>query len=164
MNYLATKYEFIRNGQITPAPLSGISEGEYSTDFFLGGAYIGAVVCVRKGNPNLRLFEEDRRYATSEDWMFLVQNLVNDKIYIAEKFTVLVNDHDERSMRSDNQEVISRKLLAKEWVKQNVALSQEQIKTLESHTYYFCAIHSYLDHRRRDALKYAYDSIKDRRV
>ncbi|HWT03640.1 MAG TPA: glycosyltransferase family A protein [Pyrinomonadaceae bacterium] len=160
VNYLATKYEFIRDGQISSAGLEGIREGEYGTDFFLRGDPIGSVFCVRKDNPNLKLFEEDRCYATSEDWMFLLQNLTEDKIFIRDRATMLVNDHDQRSMRSDNREVIKRKLLALEWIKQNVPLTASQIKILEGHTHYFCAIHSYLDNNRGDAFRHIFRSLK----
>ncbi|MEP6819467.1 MAG: glycosyltransferase family 2 protein [bacterium] len=160
LNFLATKFEFIRDGKVCSARLEGIREGEYGTDFFLRGAPIGSVFCINKNNPNLKWFEEDRRYATSEDWMFLVQNLVEDKIYIGDKVTMSVNDHDQRSMRSDNQELIKRKLLAKDWVMKNVTLSNDQIRILESHTYYFCMIHSYLDNRRREAFRYLFRSVK----
>ncbi len=160
INFLATKYEFIRDGKASSAGLETIKEGEYGTEFFLRGAPIGSVFCINKDNPDLKWFEEDRRYATSEDWMFLVQNLVKDKICIGDKVTMAVNDHDQRSMRSNNQEVIKRKLLAKDWIISNVTLSDSQIKILESHTYYFCAIHSYLDNRRRDAFKYLFNSVK----
>jgi glycosyltransferase involved in cell wall biosynthesis len=159
-NFLATKYEFIRDGKVYPASLGGIREGEYGADFFLDGAPIGSVFCINKNNPKLKWFEEDRRYATSEDWMFLVQNLIEDKIYIGDKVTMSVNDHDRRSMRSDNQEVIKGKLLAKDWIIKNVTLSSDQVRILERHTYYFCTIHSYLDNRRRDALKYLFNSAK----
>jgi glycosyltransferase involved in cell wall biosynthesis len=160
INFLATKYEFIRDGQISSAGLEGITEGEYGADFFLRGAPIGSVFCINKDNPDLKWFEEDRRYATSEDWMFLVQNLVKHKIYIGDKVTMTVDDHDQRSMRRDNQEVINRKLLAKDWIISNLSLSPNQIRILESHTYYFCAIHSYLDNRRRDAFRYLFNSVK----
>jgi glycosyltransferase involved in cell wall biosynthesis len=160
INFLATKYEFFRDGKASAAGLEAIKEGEYGTDFFLRGTPIGSVFCINKDNPDLKWFEEDRRYAIAEDWMFLVQNLVKDKIYIGEKVTMTVNDHDKRSMRSDNQEVIKKRLLAKDWIISNVSLSDSQIKILESHTYYFCAIHSYLDNRRRDAFKYLFNSVK----
>lgn len=160
INFLATKYEFIRHGSVYSAGLEWIKEGEYATDFFLRGAPIGSVFSINKNNPNLKWFEEDRGYASSEDWMFLVQNLVDDKIYIANRVTIRVNDHDARSMRMDNQQVIERKLKAKDWIIRNVRLNDKQISDLKGHTYYFCAIHSYLDHRRKDALKYVLDSIK----
>ena len=160
VNYLATKFEFIRNGRVFSAGLESLPEGEYGAEFFLKGDPIGSVFCVRKANPGLKLFEEDRRYATSEDWMFLLQNLVEDKIFIRDKATMLVNDHDQRSMRSDNQEVIKRKLLDKDWIVRNVPLSESQVKVLEAHTYYFCAIHSYLDARRADAVRYVFNSAR----
>ncbi|HKQ51035.1 MAG TPA: glycosyltransferase family A protein [Pyrinomonadaceae bacterium] len=160
VNYLATKYEFVRDGRVSSAGLEHIREGEYGAEFFLKGDPLGSVFCVRKNNPGLKLFEEDRRYATSEDWMFLLQNLVEDKIFIRDRATMLVNDHDQRSMRSDNQEVIKRKLRARDWIVRNVPLSDAQVKVLDGHTYYFCAIHSYLDARRADAVRYVFNSAR----
>jgi glycosyltransferase involved in cell wall biosynthesis len=160
INFLATKFEFIRDGRISSAGLEAIKEGEYGADFFLRGAPIGSVFCINKDNPDLKWFEEDRRYATSEDWMFLVQNLIRDRIYIADQVTMTVDDHDQRSMRNDNQELIKRKLLAKDWIISNLSLSDNQIRILESHTYYFCAIHSYVDNRRKAAFKYLFNSGK----
>jgi glycosyltransferase involved in cell wall biosynthesis len=159
-NYLATKYEFVRDGRVSSAGLEWIREGEYGTDFFLRGDPLGSVFCIRKDNPNLKLFEEDRRYAISEDWMFLLENLVRDKIFIRDKVTMLVNDHDQRSMRVDNREVIKRKLLALEWIKRNVPLDAKQVKILEGHTHYFCAIHSYLDNSRGDAFRHIFRSLR----
>ncbi|HEY0376089.1 MAG TPA: glycosyltransferase family A protein [Pyrinomonadaceae bacterium] len=160
VNYLATKYEFIRDGRVSSAGLEWIREGEYGTDFFLRGDPLGSVFCIRKDNPRLKLFEEDRRYAISEDWMFLLQNLVEDRIFIKDKATMLVNDHDLRSMRVDNRVVINRKLLALEWIKRNVPLDAKQTKILEGHTHYFCAIHSYLDNSRGDAFRHIFRSMK----
>lgn len=160
INFLATKYEFIREGKVCSSGVENIKEGKYGTDFFLRGAPIGSVFCVNKLNPNLKCFEEDRSYASSEDWMFLVQNLVADRIYIGDKVTMAVRDHDHRSMRRDNQEVIKSKLLAKDWIIDNISLNNDQIRILAGHTYYFCAIHSYLDNRRSAALKYLFHSLK----
>jgi glycosyltransferase involved in cell wall biosynthesis len=160
INFLATKYEFIRDGKVSSVGLESIKEGEYGADFFLQGAPIGSFFCINKDNPDLKWFEEDRRYATSEDWMFLVQNLVKDKMYIGDQITTTMNDHGQRSMRGDNQELIKSKLLAKDWIISNVNLNNGQRRLLESHTYYFCAIHSYLDNRRRDAIRYVFSSVK----
>ena len=160
INFLVTKYEFVRNGKVSSVGLEAIKEGEYGLDFFLRGAPIASFFCINKDNPDLKWFEEDRRYATSEDWMFLVHNLVKDKIYISDKVTSTMNDHDQRSMRNNNQELIKSKLLAKDWIISNLNLSSGQLKIVEGHTYYFCAIHSYLDNRRRDAFKYLFDSVK----
>ena len=43
INFLATKYEFIRDGKASSAGLEAIKEGEYGTDFFLRGAPIASL-------------------------------------------------------------------------------------------------------------------------
>ncbi|HYG82785.1 MAG TPA: hypothetical protein VD861_20485, partial [Pyrinomonadaceae bacterium] len=49
---------------------------------------------------------------------------------------------------------------ALDWIKRNVPLSARQIKILEGHTHYFCAIHSYLDNSRGDAFRHIFRSLK----
>ncbi len=55
----------------------------------LTGWVLGSVRCVfacnfalRRANANLTLFEEDRQYAAVEDWMFLLQNMQQDTVYL----------------------------------------------------------------------------------
>ena len=95
-----------------------------------------------------------------EDWMFLIQNLTKNKIYIIDRITITMNDHEERSMKNDNQQIIQRRLLAADWLKKNVPLSPRQQKTLDGYSYYFCAIHSYLDCKRNQALYFSWKFIR----
>ena len=160
VNFLATKWDFIRDGEVRSGGLEYLKEGKYGTDLFLRGTPLGSVFCIRKDNPRLKPFEADRRYATSEDWMFMVQNLEDDEVYIGDRVTVSVNDHDNRSMRINHRHVIERKLLARDWVVEKVRLTESQVRVLDSHTYYFCGVHSYLDGRRADALKYLFKAVR----
>ncbi|MGI8654628.1 MAG: glycosyltransferase family 2 protein [Pyrinomonadaceae bacterium] len=156
INFLATKFRILRNGDAQSSDLQNIKEGWHGLNLFLKGAPVGSVVCVNKSNPNLKLFEEDRSYAILEDWMFLVQNLARDRIYIRDEFTVSVIDHAGRSMRSDNQAIINKKLLARDWIIKNIELTEDQIRTLDGYAYQFCAIHSYLDGNKKKALGYLF--------
>jgi hypothetical protein len=47
-----------------------------------------------------------------EDWLFLLENLANNKIFIKDEICLTMRQHDERSM-SDNQKVLKpgKKLL-----------------------------------------------------
>lgn len=155
VNFLATKFVILRDGERLRTPdLESIEEGWHGVDLFLRGDPIGSVFCVRRDNPRIKLFEEDRRYAIMEDWMFVVQNLVGDRIYIRDEVTISVTDHPQRSMQGDNREIIKKKLLAKDWIVRNVALSEDQARILEAYAHYFCAIHGYLDDDRTLALKH----------
>jgi hypothetical protein len=69
-------------------------------------------------------------------WMFLVENLVDDRIYIRNEITITVVDHAGRSMRSDNRRIIE-KLLAAEWIAVRVNLSEQQKRILSGRVFYF---------------------------
>ncbi|MBI4929250.1 MAG: glycosyltransferase family 2 protein [Bacteroidetes bacterium] len=155
INFLATKYNIKRNNKIFyPSSLAGVKEGWHGIELLLKGNPLAISFCIKKNNSELHLFNEDSKYTVVEDWMFLMQNLMKEKIYIADKITITLNDHDERTMRGNNQDIISKKLLAVEWIKQNLPLSNKQIRIVEGYSFYFCAIHNYIDENRIYAIKY----------
>lgn len=160
VNFLATKYEIVRDGRSFPSSLARLTEGFYGLDLFLRGNPLACNVCVRKDNPRLHPFVEDRRYAVFEDWMFMVQNLAADQLYLRDQVTISLIDHSTRSMRGDNQEIIRKNRLACDWITENVALSSDQQKILDGYSHYFCAIHSYLDGDRRKGLGHLYSAAK----
>ncbi|HEX8921718.1 MAG TPA: hypothetical protein VF766_09585, partial [Pyrinomonadaceae bacterium] len=160
INFLATKYEIERDGRSFPSSLAGLKEGLYGLDLFLRGNPLACNVCVRRENPALRPFVEDRRYAVFEDWMFMVQNLASDQLYLSDQVTISLMDHANRSMRGNNQEIIRKNRLACEWIMENIALSGEQKKILDGYSHYFCAIHSYLDGDRKNGLRHLSSAVK----
>ncbi len=146
-SFIATKFLFLRNGKTRFTKINSLPEGWYDYKLFLSGNPMGCNVCVRRDNPKLHLFEEDRRYAIKEDWMFFLQNLRHQQLYLINKSTILMNDHDDRSMRSDHTIIIQKTNAAVEWLLQKVNLSAEEIRQLQAHAAYFSAIHYYIDHR-----------------
>ena len=100
-NFIATKYNFDRNGHLAPSDLEPLPAGRYGFDFFVHGNALACNICVRRNNPNLHLFEEDRRYAAVEDWMFMLENTQQDTVYLIDAVTLTMNDHDQRSMRAE---------------------------------------------------------------
>ncbi len=160
VNFLATNYDLLRDGKICPSSISELKEGWHGIEIFLRGNPLACNVCVRKGNEHLKLFVEDRRYAIVEDWIFLAENIAADKIYIDGRTTISLVDHDSRSMRGDNREIIEKHLLAREWLLAKLDLSAMQRKILEGHSEYFCAVHSYLDDDRRSAARHLFNAAK----
>jgi glycosyltransferase involved in cell wall biosynthesis len=160
INFLATKYLIVRDGRQFPSSLAGFKEGFYDLDLFLRGNPLACNVCVRRENPGLHPFVEDRRYAVFEDWMFMVQNLAGDQLYLRDRVTISLIDHANRSMRGNNQEIIRKNRLACEWLTEHVALSGEQQKILDGYSHYFCAIHSYLDGDRKNGLRHLSSAAK----
>ena len=160
INFLATKYQLQRDGKTYPSALHGLAEGFYGLDLFLRGNSLACNICVKRDNPGLSLFVEDRRYAVFEDWMFMVQNLASDRMYLSDHVTISLVDHAMRSMRGNNQEIIRKNRLARDWILENVPLSEDQKRTLDGYSHYFCAIHSYLDNDRRRGLGHLYSAAK----
>ncbi|MCH8318521.1 MAG: hypothetical protein IIA88_08500, partial [Bacteroidetes bacterium] len=144
-----------------PSTVSLLQEGFYDIDLVLKGNPFACHFCIKKDNPSLNPFHEDRKYAVMEDWMFLVKNLINDEIYIIGRSTVLVRDHLARSMRSDNRMIIQKRLLATDWITETMPLVPKQISILKGYSFYFCAIHSYLDNDLKNGLKFWWKAVNE---
>ncbi|HEX8429489.1 glycosyltransferase family A protein [Hymenobacter sp.] len=153
-NFIATKFDFNRNGQRSSSDLAPVPAGHYDLGFFLRGNALACNICVRRQNPGLKLFEEDRSFAAVEDWMFMLENTQNDTVYLVDAVTLTMNDHDARSMRADNQGLIKRWLKLMQWVAVHLSLTPSQSQQLEGHIFYLCAIHAYADNYRGQAIKF----------
>jgi glycosyltransferase involved in cell wall biosynthesis len=156
-NFIATKYDFDRDGQHRPSDLALLPAGLLGFDTFLQGNALACNVCVRRNNPNLKLFEEDRRYAAVEDWLFLLENTQHgDKVHLVDALTLTMNDHDQRSMRADNRGLIHRLELAAGWMQKHLTLTTDQRRVLLGRLYYLCSIHAHIDGYQLQALRYAF--------
>ena len=70
-----------------------------------------------------------------------------------------MNDHDQRSMRADNQGLIRRLELAAGWMQQHLTLTPAQRKLLLGRLYYLCAIHAHIDGYQAQALRFASQAV-----
>ena len=155
-DFIATKYDFDREGQRRPSDMDPLAAGALGFETFLTGNVLACNVCVRRENPHLCRFEEDRRYAAVEDWMFMLENTQHGAVVqLVDALTLTMNDHDQRSMRADNQGLIRRLELAAGWMQQRLTLTADQRRRLLGRVYYLCAIHAYADGHRRQALQFA---------
>ncbi|RZK34790.1 MAG: glycosyltransferase family 2 protein [Hymenobacter sp.] len=155
-NFMATKYDFDRDGRRRPSDLAPLPAGPLEFSAFLQGNALACNVCVRRENPTLFRFEEDRRYAAIEDWMFMLQNTQHgDAVQLVDALTLTMNDHDQRSMRADNQGLIRRLELAAGWMQQHLTLTPAQRRQLLGRLYYLCAIHAHIDGYQAQALRFA---------
>jgi glycosyltransferase involved in cell wall biosynthesis len=152
-NFLTCKFNFIENGRVTRAPIDRLEQGYYDYKLLLEGNTLGMYSCARRENKNLILFEANREYAIFEDWMFHFVNLRHDKIFIIDRTTYHINNHNERSMRSSHI-IINKKIkIAVDWIISRVELSTTEIKQLRAFMHYFAAIHAYADHTLDEAKK-----------
>jgi len=157
---LATKYNYDNNGKAEYHPfLQQLAEGWYDQDLFLKGNILACNYCVRTKDPDLKPFPPQRELASMEDWLFLLANLNNNKIFIRDEICITMRQHDERSM-SNNQKVIEARKKATDWVLHTIELPPGKKRTLIAWSHYFCGIHEYLDHKRGAAVKEALTAIK----
>jgi GalNAc5-diNAcBac-PP-undecaprenol beta-1,3-glucosyltransferase len=154
INFFATKYEFILpNGKTKHSDMKYLRPGLYNYKSFLSGNFLACQICVRKGANDYFLFEEDRAYAIMEDWMFLLQNLTNNSIYIVDEVTVQMRDHIYRSMRI-NRQIVDKRLRATAWVETRIHLTDDDRSALWGFSFYFCSIHKYIEGETIIALQY----------
>jgi hypothetical protein len=158
-NFVATKYDFDRSGQRRPSDLALLPAGPLGFESFIQGNALACNICVRRENLGLKKFEEDRRYAAVEDWMFMLENTQHGEVVqLIDAVTLTMSDHDQRSMRADNQGLIRRLVLAADWMQKHLCLSVDQRRRLLGRVYYLCAIHAYADAKRSQALRFAHQA------
>lgn len=149
---LAAKYNFISgDGAQKTSGTIGLNEGWYGRDLFLKGNFLACNYCIRIAEGNFKFFPEERELASMEDWLFLLLNLENNKIYIRDEICVSMREHDERSM-SNNQKVIEARKTALNWISSHTTFTDREKRILQGWSHYFCGIHQYLDNNRKDAL------------
>ena len=157
---LAAKYNYDNNGKTEHHPfLKDLTEGWYDQDLFLKGNILACNYAVKIKDHSFKYFPPERELASMEDWLFLLENLSNNKIYIKDEICVTMRQHDERSM-SDNQKVIEARRKATVWALNKLELSPSKKKTLIAWSHYFCGVHEYLDHKRGAAVKETMKAIK----
>jgi len=158
--FISTKYELLRNEQSSPSSIKELREDYYDYRLFLLGNPLAANVCVKRGMEQFVPFEEDRRYAIYEDWFFFLENLREKKIFIVDKVTLIMHDHDARSMRSDHQLIIRKAVDALDWIVKKKLLRSNELRMARGHVFFLCAVHSYLDGRAGQATKFIGQSVK----
>lgn len=159
--FIATKFDFINEkGTHFPSDICRFDKGNYNYKLFLNGNPLACNICIKKTNPDLFLFEEDRRYAIKEDWLFMLQNLQKHQLFLIDIITISMFDHLDRSMRSNNKDIIQRTQYALKWILKKIALTDSDIKILNAHVNYFCGIHSYLDNNKKESIDYSLKAIQ----
>jgi glycosyltransferase involved in cell wall biosynthesis len=152
-NFYASKYVFSSNGKIEQSAVESYAEGAYGLELVLYGNTIGTLFTVKRDFRDFVLFPEDRTLAAMEDWICLVLNLKDNKLYLGDFLGCIVNNHGNRSM-NENQAVIQKRLKATQVLDRQVAFTPRQRNELWAFSYYFCAVHAYLDFNRSQSLSY----------
>jgi len=158
---LAAKYNYDNNGKTEVHPfLESLPEGWHDRDLFLKGNILACNYAIKIKDHPYKFFPPERELASMEDWLFLLENLADNKIFIKDEICITMRQHDERSM-SNNQKVIEARRKATEWALNKLELPPSKRKTLIAWSHYFCGIHEYLDHKRSAAVNEALKAIKE---
>jgi glycosyltransferase involved in cell wall biosynthesis len=158
LNFFACKFDFIEDGNQFNAPISFLNEGVHDYKILLKGNPFACNICIKKNNPALNLFPEERKYAGMEDWLFLFSNLWSQDLYLSGITSSTMIEHANRSMRF-NQLISERRENATKYILNHFNLIKSEKKHLKGYSYYFCSIHSYLDRERRKSLKFLMKAI-----
>ncbi len=157
---LAAKYNYYNQGKTEMHPeLQYLAEGWYHRNIFLKGNILACNYCVRIKDRAYRFFPAERELASMEDWLFILQNLEKEKIFIRNKICLTMMQHPERSM-SNNQRVIAARIKAKDWALDKLQLSDTEKKILVAWSHYFCGVHQYLDYNRGASVKESMAAIR----
>ena len=149
---LASKYNYRNEGKIEDHyAMRPLASGWYDRNYFLKGNILACNYCVRIDDLKYKFFPEERELAAMEDWLFLLLNMETEKIYLEDKICVTMREHGERSMQN-NQRVIAARQKAVDWLLQHISLNKNEQKVMMGWSHYFCGIHQYLDHKRKQAL------------
>ncbi len=160
-NFVAPGFEIINPDGSFNYPGHPFKEGWYDLNIILKGNYFACLVTVRRDNPALIPYTEDRSLAVMEDWIFLAQNLEKSPIYVLDQKTIHMVEHDQRSM-ADNMGVIRKREKATRYIMDHIYLNARQKRILRGYSNYFCAVHSTIEGKKRMAFSYlsgAYLSI-----
>ena len=160
VNIIATKHNWLRSGNIKPSTIQKIKEGWYGKELFIEGNGLACNFCVRVNNPSLILFREDRKLVTMEDWIFLLENTCSDKIFIIDKTTLTLVDHNERSLTMNFQITSAKRLYATSWIAENIHLDTRELTKLKASSYVFCSVFSYLAKKNLQSLSFLFKAIR----
>ncbi|MFM2208281.1 MAG: hypothetical protein RL213_2256 [Bacteroidota bacterium] len=138
-DFLTTKFDFLRDGRHIPTAIGRLKEGYYDYRVLLRGNILGMYLCVRRENPSLVPFENDRGFSILEDWMFNLANLRKGRIFVIDKTTYHLVDHADRSMRADQGIVARRMDRAVAWILKNIPFEESEKRIVSGYAAYFSA-------------------------
>lgn len=159
VNLIATKHDWEHNKKRKPSTIQKVFEGWYGKELFLDGNGLACNFCVKRDNPGMKLFREQRELVTMEDWIFLLENTLHDKLYLIDETTLTLIDHEERSLTKDLQQTIGKRIYATKWIEKNIPLSEKELQQLWAGTYIFCSVFNYLDLKNIQSIKFVLKAI-----
>jgi GalNAc5-diNAcBac-PP-undecaprenol beta-1,3-glucosyltransferase len=159
-DFIATKYTiFTEHEKKTPNEVKRLLTGYHNYETFLIGNPLACCFTIRKANSKLIKFREELTFTIMEDWIFLMENLQSSKLYLLDKVTMGLRDHDMRSMRGSALRIVNARKNALGYLIESKNFSRDEQRILTGHSNYFCAVHSYLDGYTKEGFRYLMRSI-----
>lgn len=151
---ITTKFDIIDQIGIAHATtIAVLKQGYYDYRMLLNGNTLGMYIAVRREIPDFVYFEEARSLSVVEDWLFNFANLRHRSIFLIDRTSYHVMDHEGRSMNGKSEVLIPKIRSAKEWITSNMELSGSEKKQLAAFTDYLAAVHLYLDGMYRSSFQ-----------
>jgi len=150
---IASRYTICENEKNMVQSMGELQPGKINFSSLLKGNPFACNIAIKKSNPSLVLFREERIYSSMEDWIFILSNTWSKDLLFISETTVIMHEHPDRSMRFHEQ-VIKSRLAAQEFILGNFSLRKKEIKILKGFSFYFCSIHTFLSGKRKSAFSF----------
>lgn len=155
---IASRYTICEHGKNIVQSMGELQPGKINFSSLLKGNPFACNIALKKSNPSLVLFREERIYSSMEDWIFILSNTWSKDLLFVPETTVVMHEHPDRSMRFHEQ-VIKSRLAAQEFILGHFSLRKKEIKTLKGFSFYFCSIHAFLSGKRKNAFAFWWKTL-----
>jgi glycosyltransferase involved in cell wall biosynthesis len=151
----ALNYSFVQpNGAKVESDMRKINKPSINYTDFLSGNFLACNFCFER--PYIKhLFQESRSYSAMEDWIFLIQNLRHQPMYLSKIPAVLMNDHEGRSMRANHLNIVGKVSNFLAFFELEQSLSKKEYFKLALTGNYLRSIHAYLGAEKGLAIQYS---------
>jgi glycosyltransferase involved in cell wall biosynthesis len=151
----AMNYYFLQsNGVKVESDVRKIDKFIVDYTDFLNGNFLACNFCFERSSIKY-LFQESRSLSAMEDWIFLIQNLRHQSMYLSKTPAVLMNDHEGRSMRANHRNIVEKVSSFLAFFESEQSLSRKEYFKLTLTGNYLRSIHAYLDAERGLAIHYS---------
>jgi len=154
LNYFFTQ----PNGKKVNSDVGKVDKQFIDYTDFLKGNFLACNFCFERTYIKHQ-FQESRKYSTMEDWIFLIQNLRHQSMFLSKEFGASMNDHEDRSMRSNHRNIVEKVNNLIQLFGSIQLLAEEEFIELKLTCIYIQSVHSYLGNRRMKALKFGLDGL-----
>jgi glycosyltransferase involved in cell wall biosynthesis len=142
-NILISRYSFVQNGVRLSNEADQLRSGRIPLQVLLRGNPFACNFAIKNDRYCPLLFREERSLSTMEDWIFLSMHCESAGLRLLESKTVVMREHEGRSVR-DHQRLVTSRLAATDFLLKQLNISGFEKNRLKSYSAYFCSVHFFL--------------------